>query len=707
METYAPQVGLATLSGGQQNFDLLTDLAIILCVAAVTTVVFQRLRQPVVLGYLLAGLIVGPHLPIPLFANERVAHHLSELGVILLMFSLGLEFSLRQLIQVGPTAGIVALIQCSLMMLLGYLTGAAFNLSPLESLFTGAILAISSTTIIVKAFNEQGVKGSMAELVFGILIVEDLIGILLLAILTTLGSSTGLTPLSLALTAGKLAGFLLGLLVLGMLLVPRFMRFVVRLGRNETTLVASVGLCFGFALLARAFGYSVALGAFLGGALVAESGEARSVEHLVAPVRDVFAAVFFVAVGMLIDPRLIVEHAGLVAVLTIVVILGKFLGVTVGGFLAGYGIRTSVQAGMSMAQIGEFSFIIAALGLATGATGHFLYPVAVAVSAITTLITPWLIRYSGQLATQIDQRLPHAIQTYASLYGSWIEQLRTTSAHPTAWAHIRKLLAKLILDLAAIAGIAIGTSLSTSRVVSLAQKHVGIGAGMTYILLSVATLLILTPFFLGAYRIARALGLALTFEALPSATSGLDLAEAPRRAFLVTLQLAILLLAGGPLVALLQPFYPSLPGVAVLLSFVLLLIYPLWRSATNLQGHARAGAQVILEALAAQSRDQPVASVANQIQSLVPGLGETSLLILEPTSEAIGLSLKKLALRGRTGATVIAIQRGPNEILYPNADEKLLAGDILVVLGTSQAIQLVSEILRDGNSIPPATDPGP
>jgi CPA2 family monovalent cation:H+ antiporter-2 len=250
--------------------DLLTDLALILCVAAVTTTVFQRLRQPVVLGYLLAGFVVGPHLPVPLFVNEGLTHTLSELGVVLLMFCLGLEFSLRKLIKIAPTAGVVAVIQCSFMLWVGYLVGRLFGWTVYEALFAGAALSISSTTIIVKAFAEQNVTGRLAEIVFGVLIAEDLIAILLLAILTAVGSGAGLSASALALTVGKLAGFLAVLLVGGMLVVPRLMRAVVRLRSNETTVVAAVGLSFAFALIARWMGYSVALGAFLAGALIAQ-----------------------------------------------------------------------------------------------------------------------------------------------------------------------------------------------------------------------------------------------------------------------------------------------------------------------------------------------------------------------------------------------------------------------------------------------------
>ncbi|HEX5471293.1 MAG TPA: cation:proton antiporter, partial [Lacipirellulaceae bacterium] len=366
----------------------LETLALVLCVAAVTTVLFQRLKQPVVLGYLLAGMLVGPRIPVPIAVESGTVEAMAELGVILLMFSLGIEFSLTKLLRIGAAAGFVAVVQCSFMLWLGYEVGQALGWSWLASLYAGAVIAISSTTIIVKAFEEQSVAGDFTHLVFGILIVEDLVAILLLTILSALSAGQELGPLEIGRATGRLAAFLLLLLVIGLVTVPRLMRAVVRLDRAETTIVAAVGLAFGFALLAAALGYSVALGAFIAGALVAESGVEKSVEHLVAPVRDIFAAMFFVSVGMLIDPAQIFAHWPVVLLFLIAVIVGKIVSVAMGAFLMGRGVQSSVKTGMSLAQIGEFSFIIAGVGVATGAVSQLLYSTAVAVSGITTLLTP-------------------------------------------------------------------------------------------------------------------------------------------------------------------------------------------------------------------------------------------------------------------------------------------------------------------------------
>ncbi|HEY7600549.1 MAG TPA: cation:proton antiporter, partial [Candidatus Limnocylindrales bacterium] len=271
--------------------EFLKTLTLVLGVAAVTSVLFQRLRQPVVLGYLIAGLLVGPHVAFPLFADPATIQTLSELGVILLMFALGLEFRLAKLVALAPTAGLTALIQCSFMIWLGFVLGRSFGWTPLESIFTGALLAISSTTIIAKAFDEQRVTGKLREFVVGVLIVEDLIAVLLMAALTAASTGSTLSAGELGLTLARLLGFLVTLVVAGLLIVPRAVQSTLRLGRAETTLVACIGLCFGIALLAQSFGYSVALGAFIAGSLVAESGGEKQIAPLVEPVKDVFAAI--------------------------------------------------------------------------------------------------------------------------------------------------------------------------------------------------------------------------------------------------------------------------------------------------------------------------------------------------------------------------------------------------------------------------------
>jgi CPA2 family monovalent cation:H+ antiporter-2 len=622
------------------------------------------------------------------------------------MFSLGLEFSLGKLFRQAQTAGLVATIQCALMLWLGYVVGQLFGWTTLESVYAGAIVAISSTTIIVKAFEEQGVRGRLADLVFGVLIVEDLIAIFLLAVLTTVSSGGDVTSAELASTTGRLAAFLAFVVGGGLLVVPRLVRAVVRVGRPETTVVASVGLCFALALLADAVGYSVALGAFLAGALVAESGEGSTVEHLVQPVRDMFAAIFFVAVGMLIQPALIAEHWLAVLVLTVVVVVGTLVGVATGAFLAGEGVRTAIKAGLSLAQIGEFSFIIAGVGLATGATRSFLYPVAVAVSAVTTLLTPWLIRWSGPVASFVEARLPRRMATFAALYGTWIADLRARPRERNVATRIRQLVSWLVIDAALTAAIAISTAVWGPGVARWVGARFGIDADYTYLAVVGAAIALALPFAVGIARCAGALARLLASVALPRPEARADFADAPRRALVMGLEVAIFLVLGVPLVAVTQPFLPSFPAAALLLVLMLLLLAGgLWRRAANLQEHARAGAQAIVELLSQQLRSPAALAAAGDgdlgpLRRMLPGLGEPVSVMVRPGHYAVGRTLADLNLRGLSGATVLALVREGHGTVIPTGRETLRAGDVLAVAGTADAIRVAREVVAEGGESP-------
>jgi monovalent cation:H+ antiporter-2, CPA2 family len=682
--------------------DLLQTLAIVLCLAAVTTVVFQRLKQPVVFGYLLAGFIASPYTPIPLVADAATVRTLAELGVILLMFSLGLEFSIRKLIRVGPTAGVVAAAQSALMIWLGYTAGRLFGWTHMESVYAGAVIAISSTTIIAKAFTEQRVKGKFTELVLGILIIEDLIGIVLITILTTVSAGGALTATALGVTTVRLVSFLAVLIGVGLLLVPRIIRMVVAKSSEETTLVVSIGICFAAALAALAFEYSVALGAFIAGSLIAESGEEKTVEHLVRPVRDIFAAIFFVAVGMMLDPRVVVRYWPAVLVFTVMVITGKVLFVTVAAFFTGYSPRTAVQSGMSLAQIGEFSFIIAGVGLASGATREFLYPIAVSVSAITTLTTPWLIRSAVPTAAWVDAKLPHPIQTFASLYGSWIERLRSTPAEPKKRSRARRLTGLLLLDGVLLATVIIAAVVEMPRFTTILRAWTGAEDEIAELIVIGGAVAVGIPLVIGLLQGARRLGLELALRALPSAAEGkVDIAAAPRRALVVTLQMAIILAIAIPLLALTRPFTPGFSMEIAVIALVVIVGIGFWRSAMNLEGHARAGAEVIAGALSRQmsnytSEPEQMVRTIEQMHSFLPGLGEPTPVRVEPGSAAAGKTLAELNLRGFTGATCLAILRPDEQVLAPHGREMLRSGDLLAVAGTSESIAAARAMIENG-----------
>jgi CPA2 family monovalent cation:H+ antiporter-2 len=676
----------------------LSALAVVLCFAAVTTVIFQRLRQSVILGYILAGILIGPHVPFPLVADSRIVHTLSEIGVILVMFSLGLEFSLRKLASVGPTATLTALIETSLMMWIGFNVAQMFGWTTIESMFTGAVLAISSTTIVAKAFQEQKVTGRLREKVVGVLIVEDLIAIILLTTLTAIASGSGLAAGPLSIMVGKLAGFLVALISIGLLIVPRVMRIIIQLNRPETIIISSIGICFALALLAQAFGYSVALGAFIAGSLIAESGEERKVEKLVEPVRDIFAAVFFVSVGMLIDPKQVVQYWPAILILTLVVVVGKVVGVSVGSFLTGSRLRTSIQSGMSLAQIGEFSFIIAGLGLTLDATRSFLYSVAIVVSALTTLTTPWLIRASDPVASWVDHILPKPLQTFSVLYGSWIEKLQNAPRSQGTVARIRRMLVLLLIDAVFFATILIGLSAFSDRLIALAHEHVGLPSQIAWPLLILLGICLIAPFVFGMLRLGRKLGLSLAELVLPaSGENRLDLAYAPRRLLETTLEIAIVVIIGAPLAVLTRPFLPAGETSVVLLVMIVALGIAFWRSATNLQEHVRAGSEVIVSVLAKQSRSRGESSAQKdlrQVEQLLPGLGALTAARLEPSSSVIGKNLAELNLRALTGASVLAITREEGPVVSPTAQETLQVGDVLALTGTHEAIEAARKHLR-------------
>ena len=698
--------------------DFLTNLALVFCVAGLSTLIFQRLKQPVIFGYLLAGFIIGPHTTIPLVADEQIVHTFAELGVILLMYSLGLHFSLRKLVKVGPVSGAIAVFETSAMMSIGYMVARAFGWSQIESVYTAAIVAISSTTIIMKAFEEQNVRERFTRVVFGVLIVEDLIAIFVLTVLTTMSSGEALTPITMFQTAGRLAVFLTALISVGLLVVPRLIRTLIRLNRPETTLVASIGLCFACALLALKFGYSVALGAFIAGSLVAESGHAGKVEHLVHPVRDMFGAMFFVAVGMLINPALIIDHLGAVIALTLVVVCGKVLFVSTMAVLTGQDVRTSVQTGMSLAQIGEFSFIIATLGVTLNATGSFLYPVAVAVSAITTLTTPWLVRASSPVAAFIDRKLPHKLQMFVALYGTWFDRMRRNEPTPTGGRSLKRPLLLLFVDAFLLLALVIGVAVEIEPLSALLLEETRLEPRVArWLILGAATFAAAFLVF-SIVRVTNAISRELSRRAFPLAVTGrVDFAAAPRQALVVTLRITIIVLLFLPVVALTQPFLPMYRGSLLLIALVAILAIAFWRSVSNLHGHARAGAEVIVMAISRQmTRDESEDAEEAQLERIrlaLPGLGEPVAIHLRSGAASVGKSLAAINLRGTTGATVLAISRDGNDVLLPAGREVLAADDTLFVAGTPRAVASARTLLVTGTgpmeptASPIATRPPP
>lgn len=387
---------------------LITDLALILAVAAVVTIACKRFRLPLVVGYVLAGFLVGPAVAwVPTVVDMASVTTWSDIGVIFLMFGLGLEFSVLKLATVGRPAVVTAAFEMSLMIAVGLVVGTLLGWSFVMSLFLGGMLAISSSSIIVKTFTDLGIKGQgFTELVFGVLVIEDIAAVFLLAVLSTMGGGADAGAADVALKIGRMALYLIVWFALSVIVVPSALKRIRNTVNDEILLIASIALCFGMAAFAVGIGFSSALGAFLAGSILAGTVQAPRVAALFKPLKDLFGAVFFVSVGMLVTPRAIVDNAGTVVVVAAVAVVGRSLFCCLGALLAGQSLRTAVKAGLSLAQIGEFSFIIAALGVSLGVTASFLYPVIVTVSVITSLASPLLVRNSERAYRLLVRLLP-------------------------------------------------------------------------------------------------------------------------------------------------------------------------------------------------------------------------------------------------------------------------------------------------------------
>ncbi len=680
----------------------LRDLAIVFGVAALATVVFERLRLPIIAGYLVAGIVVGPNVGPQLITDPATVRVLAEVGVVLILGSVGLEFRLRRLLRLGPRVGLTAVIEVGFMLAVGLGLAKALDWGRLESLLTGGIVAISSTAVIAKVFEERPVDWRLKDLVFGVLVMEDLVAIVLIAVAAAAAVGTRLDVRSVGGVLARMSAVLLAILAVGMLLVPRMIRAVVQLKRPETTLVTAVGLTFVVSLLTEAAGYSVALGAFLAGLLMAESGVGHQITLVIKPVRDLFAAVFFVAVGMLLDVRAALHAWPLVLAFTAVVVIGKITSVSVGAFLNGFGSLNSIRAGMSMAQIGEFSFILAGLGVASGSGAAPLYSIAVATAMITSFVTPWLVGRSDHVAAWVDRRLPAPIQTFTSLYGAWLESSTERRASGGAGRRANRLVWLVIVDAVLVATALILTSIGYRRGVPWLDR-LELGPALTRLVVLALGALVALPFGFGLMlairRLARLLGDAAV---LPVGAGKVDQGLAPRTLFVITVEITVVIAIGIPLVVVTLPFLPPLGAPGVILALLLLLGVAFWRTARDLESHARAGAELVVHVLGKQAAHGDTGQFA-VVRGMLPGMGDLAPVVVEAGSEMVGKTLGELNLRGRTGATVVALARGSERHASPRASERVLAGDLIAVTGTHEAVIQAEALARARGTTPPRT----
>lgn len=394
---------------------LIYDLALILISAGVITLLFKWLKQPLVLGYIVAGILAGPHLDLlPVTVKDTTnVQTWADIGVVFLLFALGLEFSFKKLSSVGKPAVITAIFLVTGMMTAGFFTGRLLNWSVMDSVFLGAMLSMSSTTIIIKAFEDMGIMGkAFTGIVFGILVVEDLVAVILMVMLTTLSGKSDIEGSRLFFDIGRIIFFLTTWFIFGIFLIPSFLKFVRKFLNDETLMIISVGLCLLMVVLAAKSGFSAALGAFIMGSILAETVQVKQIEHVVSPLKNFFGAIFFVSVGMLFNPAVLSDYGVQIIIISFVTIIGQILFSTSGLLFSGQSLKMSMQSGFSLSQVGEFAFIIAALGLSLKVTSDFLYPLIIAVSLITTFTTPYFIKLADPAYNLIQDKIPDRLKTF-------------------------------------------------------------------------------------------------------------------------------------------------------------------------------------------------------------------------------------------------------------------------------------------------------
>lgn len=652
---------------------LLRDLAVVISVAAATTLLCHRLRQPVVIGYLLAGLIIGPYTPpFTLIYDLHSIHTMAELGLVVLMFMLGLEFSLPKLRKVGTRSGLASVLEIFGMFALGFLVGHALGWDRHNSIYLGAILSISSTTIVVKVLTDLKLtQESFAQAVFGILIMEDIAAVVILTVLSGLGvrhENEGITVLRALIQVGF---FVTLFLIIGLATIPRLLHWVGRFKSREILGLMAFGLCLSSALIAQRLGFSVAIGAFLIGAVIAASSEAESIESWIHPIRDLFSALFFVSAGLLIDPRVLWSIKGPVVLIAVITIVGQVLNGAIGSFVAGYSLKNSFKVGMTLAQIGEFSFVFASLGIRTGLGSDFLYPLAVGVSALTTIASPYLIRHSDHMVDLLMRwapaRLTRALEAYQTRRETQRENSRPTevlSRYGWRLAMYAVLLAAgFLLTRAIDHAFALGTHARVitigvwfaAWIVHLPLIHAVTGYINHFLLISMTELMVRT----------RAAGL---FLKIPIQRT-YDLMET----FMWIL------------IAVIWARQPAMvsgegPDLYVLLGVMAVAVIGLRKGVQRVYSRL----ETLLDEIFGLATSEPLRRAALALESPQSLLNESiQRVLLKRSSAAVHQSLRALGLREQTGASVIAVYRHGKLNPNPSPETQLLPNDILVLLGNS------------------------
>lgn len=635
--------------------ELISDLAIMLLTAGVVTVIFKKIKQPLVLGYIVAGFLIGPYMPFFFtVADSASISTWSEIGVIVLMFGLGLEFNLHKLAQVGGTAIITALTEVGGMLLIGFGVGQLLGWGIMDSVFLGGMLSMSSTTIIIKAFDELGVRNQgFAQLVFGTLVIEDIAGIFMMIILSTLSVSQSISGGALAMKLALLVLYLALWLILGIYLLPTLMNKATPLMNDETLLVSSLGICFGMVLLANALGFSSALGAFMAGSLLAGTVHAERVEHLTSGVKDLFGSVFFLSVGMMLDPAMIVKYIVPILIITLVTLVGKLIFSSLGVLLSGQTLKNAVHCGCSLAQIGEFAFIIASLGLSLGVIADYIYPIIVSVSIITTLTTPSFIKGSDKLYEWLEKVLPSRLTEKLARYTDEEQSSKEKNGDWSAY------LGRYVKVTAFYGVVMLGIALIGSLVLLPLLGKLGLEPWLE-------KLICLAVVYLGMAIFIRPM--------LDMKSPQFTTLWVKNRNFRLPL---MALTAIRVLIIVIIAFIPAntVSGVAglwllpLILAAVLLIYRSGWFASAYLSVEARFLANFNERQLQRLDSDDAVEWLDQRLH------------VLSFQYEQHGGTLKELGWGKRFGVNVIKIVRGKRHINIPSGDAALHSGDTVYILG--------------------------
>jgi CPA2 family monovalent cation:H+ antiporter-2 len=652
---------------------LINDLALILICAGVMTLLFKKLKQPLVLGYVVAGFLASPHMPYtPSVMDTANIQTWADIGVIFLLFALGLEFSFKKIVKVGGAAIIAACTIIFCMILLGITVGTGFGWQRMDSIFLGGMIAMSSTTIIYKAFDDLGMrKKQFTGLVLSVLILEDILAIVLMVMLSTMAVRHNFEGSEMLESIGKLLFFLILWFVVGIYLIPELLKRCRKLMSEETLLIVSLGLCFGMVVMAARTGFSAAFGAFIMGSILAETVEAESIERLVKPVKDLFGAVFFVSVGMMVDPAMIVEYALPIIVITLAVILGQSLFGTLGVLLAGQPLKTAMQCGFSLTQIGEFAFIIASLGVSLHVTSDFLYPIVVAVSVITTFLTPYMIRFAEPASNFVDTHLPAKWKNFLLHYSSGSQ----TMNHESLWKKLILALTRITI-VYSIVSIAV-VALAFRFLVPLFLEHIpGIWGRL---LVAVVIILFISP-FLRAIMIKK--NHSAEFVTLWNDSRG------NRAPLVATIVIRILIAVSFVMFVISGLFKVSvglLLGVAVLLVIMMILSRQLKKQSIMIE--RKFFQNLRYRDMRAEYMGEKKPEYAGRLLSR-----DLHLTDFEVPGESAwaGKTLAELNFGKKYGIHVASILRGRKRINIPGASVRLFPEDKIQVIGTDEELNQFS-----------------